>query len=317
MSSSGSGVQGHGKSLVVRWRGGSAPGVGDARYRRQPVLSLCTLKRACSCFPARALPVTRALELVGHRIAAAGQGLGGRGREGAMRTSATSTDSAGMSRSMGCVDGADAACPCSFMSRCTGMELHARRSCCSGCAAACATGRRRSTCSCCTLTSGGNTLLRAVRRRPAAQQARHQQPRPSIAFHARLQTNVRIPILTSAARECHPPSGRALQFDAGPGMMPPFAREEPAMPRRIAARRSPIHGNGVFAIAPIAKGETVIQYKGRLITHSPGRPRIRRRRRHRSHLPVHAQRQLHRRRQRRTATPRAGSTTAAIPTARP
>ena len=39
------------------------------------------------------------------------------------------------------------------------------------------------------------------------------------------------------------------------------------MPRRIAARRSPIHGNGVFAIAPIAKGETVIEYKGRLITH--------------------------------------------------
>jgi len=39
------------------------------------------------------------------------------------------------------------------------------------------------------------------------------------------------------------------------------------MPRRIAARRSPIHGNGVFAIAPISKGETVIQYKGRMITH--------------------------------------------------
>ncbi len=40
------------------------------------------------------------------------------------------------------------------------------------------------------------------------------------------------------------------------------------MPRRITARRSPIHGNGVFALAPIAKGETVIQYKGRLITHA-------------------------------------------------
>ncbi|HET7268545.1 MAG TPA: SET domain-containing protein-lysine N-methyltransferase [Oleiagrimonas sp.] len=39
------------------------------------------------------------------------------------------------------------------------------------------------------------------------------------------------------------------------------------MPRRIVARRSPIHGNGVFAVAPIAKGETVIEYKGRLITH--------------------------------------------------
>ncbi len=40
------------------------------------------------------------------------------------------------------------------------------------------------------------------------------------------------------------------------------------MTRRIAARRSPIHGNGVFALAPIAKGDTVIQYKGRLITHA-------------------------------------------------
>lgn len=40
------------------------------------------------------------------------------------------------------------------------------------------------------------------------------------------------------------------------------------MTRRIAARRSPIHGNGVFALVPIAKGDTVIQYKGRLITHA-------------------------------------------------
>jgi SET domain-containing protein len=40
------------------------------------------------------------------------------------------------------------------------------------------------------------------------------------------------------------------------------------MPRRIAARRSPIHGNGVFALTPIAAGETIIAYKGRLITHA-------------------------------------------------
>lgn len=39
------------------------------------------------------------------------------------------------------------------------------------------------------------------------------------------------------------------------------------MSRRIVARRSPIHGNGVFAVAPLKRGETVIQYKGRLITH--------------------------------------------------
>ncbi|MEY2168192.1 MULTISPECIES: SET domain-containing protein [unclassified Rhodanobacter] len=40
------------------------------------------------------------------------------------------------------------------------------------------------------------------------------------------------------------------------------------MTRRIVARRSPIHGNGVFAVAPIKKGEEVIQYKGTLMTHA-------------------------------------------------
>ncbi|HEY9134000.1 MAG TPA: SET domain-containing protein-lysine N-methyltransferase [Dyella sp.] len=38
------------------------------------------------------------------------------------------------------------------------------------------------------------------------------------------------------------------------------------MTRRIVARRSPIHGNGVFAVEPIAKGEFVIQYRGTLTT---------------------------------------------------
>jgi SET domain-containing protein len=38
------------------------------------------------------------------------------------------------------------------------------------------------------------------------------------------------------------------------------------MTRRIVARRSPIHGNGVFAVVPLAKGEEVIQYKGKLLT---------------------------------------------------
>jgi SET domain-containing protein len=42
----------------------------------------------------------------------------------------------------------------------------------------------------------------------------------------------------------------------------------PSMTRRIAARRSPIHGNGVFAVAPIAVGEELIQYKGMLMTHA-------------------------------------------------
>lgn len=36
---------------------------------------------------------------------------------------------------------------------------------------------------------------------------------------------------------------------------------------KIVRRRSKIHGNGVFAIAPIRKGEYIVEYKGKLITH--------------------------------------------------
>ncbi|MDE2307746.1 MAG: SET domain-containing protein-lysine N-methyltransferase [Xanthomonadaceae bacterium] len=41
----------------------------------------------------------------------------------------------------------------------------------------------------------------------------------------------------------------------------------PARPRRIVTRRSSIHGNGVFAAGSIAKGEEIIEYKGRRLTH--------------------------------------------------
>ena len=41
----------------------------------------------------------------------------------------------------------------------------------------------------------------------------------------------------------------------------------PTSKHKIAARLSPIHGNGVFAIAPIAKGERIVRYKGTLRTH--------------------------------------------------
>ena len=39
------------------------------------------------------------------------------------------------------------------------------------------------------------------------------------------------------------------------------------MPRRIVARRSPIHGHGVFALIPIRAGERIIRYRGCLMTH--------------------------------------------------
>jgi SET domain-containing protein len=39
------------------------------------------------------------------------------------------------------------------------------------------------------------------------------------------------------------------------------------MPSKIVARRSAIHGTGVFATAPIAKGERIIEYRGQRRTH--------------------------------------------------
>ncbi len=40
------------------------------------------------------------------------------------------------------------------------------------------------------------------------------------------------------------------------------------MTRKIAARKSRIHGNGVFAVQALKKGEHVIEYKGRRRTHA-------------------------------------------------
>lgn len=40
------------------------------------------------------------------------------------------------------------------------------------------------------------------------------------------------------------------------------------MPSKVVARRSQIHGTGVFATAPIARGERIIEYKGRRRTHA-------------------------------------------------
>ena len=36
--------------------------------------------------------------------------------------------------------------------------------------------------------------------------------------------------------------------------------------RRIQVRRSGVHGKGVFAVAPIARGEIIIEYKGEIIS---------------------------------------------------
>ena len=40
------------------------------------------------------------------------------------------------------------------------------------------------------------------------------------------------------------------------------------MSRRIEVRRSPIHGNGVFAAKPLAAGTEVVEYQGQRLTHA-------------------------------------------------
>jgi len=40
------------------------------------------------------------------------------------------------------------------------------------------------------------------------------------------------------------------------------------MPKRIAARRSPIHGNGVFALVDIPAKTELIEYRGKRLTHA-------------------------------------------------
>lgn len=40
------------------------------------------------------------------------------------------------------------------------------------------------------------------------------------------------------------------------------------MSRRLAVRRSPIHGSGVFALRDLAAGESLLEYRGRRLTHA-------------------------------------------------
>ena len=43
---------------------------------------------------------------------------------------------------------------------------------------------------------------------------------------------------------------------------------KPKKKKKIEARLSPIHGNGVFATEAIRKGERIVRYKGKLRTHA-------------------------------------------------
>ncbi len=52
---------------------------------------------------------------------------------------------------------------------------------------------------------------------------------------------------------------------AGAAKTPRSKVSAPTKGRRIQVRRSGVHGKGVFAVAPIAKGEVLIEYKGEII----------------------------------------------------
>jgi uncharacterized protein len=43
-------------------------------------------------------------------------------------------------------------------------------------------------------------------------------------------------------------------------------RPAPHRGRRIQVRRSGVHGKGVYAVAPLARGEVIIEYKGEVIS---------------------------------------------------
>lgn len=53
---------------------------------------------------------------------------------------------------------------------------------------------------------------------------------------------------------------------AKPPRPAPAAAKAPSGGKRIQVRRSGVHGKGVYAVAPIAKGETIIEYKGETIS---------------------------------------------------
>ena len=52
----------------------------------------------------------------------------------------------------------------------------------------------------------------------------------------------------------------------GPANNPRHSTRGAARRRRVQVRRSGVHGKGMYALAPLAKGEVVIEYTGEVIT---------------------------------------------------
>ena len=67
-----------------------------------------------------------------------------------------------------------------------------------------------------------------------------------------------------------PPVSKNQVSSSAPAPLSATASSAPAAPgsdtRRIQTRRSGVHGKGVFAVQPLAEGETLIEYGGEVIT---------------------------------------------------
>lgn len=86
-----------------------------------------------------------------------------------------------------------------------------------------------------------------------ARPAKSPRPRPAAEPASRTRAASRL-----AAGK---PDARAdVPADAKP------AAAKPAAGRRVQVKKSGVHGKGVYAARPIAKGETIIEYRGEIIT---------------------------------------------------
>ncbi len=91
--------------------------------------------------------------------------------------------------------------------------------------------------------------------------------------HARARTRTRARLISmypmkTTFKDTHPERAIAAAHEprdaANPAAEPAAKKNKGG--RRIQVRRSGVHGRGVYAIRKIKKGETIIEYKGQMIT---------------------------------------------------
>jgi len=88
------------------------------------------------------------------------------------------------------------------------------------------------------------------------------------AVLARARTRTRARLISMYPMKTTPTKDRAVRHANGTAIKSADKgeRDESAKGRRIQVRRSGVHGRGVYALRKIRKGETIIEYKGEMIT---------------------------------------------------